>query len=45
MSVIINNPKEFREQLRKKINLFIKNKNRSINLEKAVFNYTIQQAK
>ena len=37
MSVIINNPKEFREQLRKKIYLFIKNKNKSINLEKAVF--------
>ena len=45
MSFIINDPKEFREKLRKKIYLFVKNKNKSINLEKAIFNYTIKEAK
>ena len=43
MSFIINDPKEFREKLRKKIYLFVKNKNKSINLEKAIFNYTIKK--
>ena len=45
MSFIIENPTEFRENLRTKFNSFIKKKNKSINLEKAVFNYTICQAK
>jgi len=45
MSFIIENPTEFRENLRNKFNSFIKNKNKSINLEKAVFNYTICQGK
>jgi len=45
MSFIINDPKEFREKLRKKIYSFVKNKNKSINLEKAIFNFTIKEAK
>ena len=45
MSYIIENPKEFRENLRKKLNLFIKNNTHSINLEKAVFNYAIIESK
>ena len=45
MSYIITNPQEFRQKLRNKINSFVKNKNRSINLEKAIFNYTIKESK
>ena len=45
MSYIIDNPKEFRENLRKKLNLFIKNDKHSANLEKAVFNYSIKESK
>ena len=45
MSYIISNPKEFRDNLRKKLNLFIKNNKHSINLEKAVFNYAITESK
>ena len=45
MSFIVENPTEFRENLRNKLDTFIKNKNKSINLEKAVFNYTICQSK
>ena len=45
MSYIIENPKEFRDNLRKKLNLFIKNNKHSINLEKAVFNYAITESK
>ena len=45
MSFVIENPTEFRENLRNKLNSFIKNKNSSTNLEKAVFNYTICQSK
>jgi len=45
MSFIVENPIEFRQNLRTKLNSFIKNKNKSTNLEKAVFNYTICQSK
>ena len=45
MSYIIDNPKEFRDNLRKKLNIFIKNNKHSINLEKAVFNYAIKESK
>ena len=40
----IKNPIEFRENIRKKINKFIKNKNKSENLEKGIFNYAIKEA-
>ena len=45
MAFVVENPTEFRENLRTKFNSFIKNKNKSTNLEKAVFNYTICQSK
>tara|TARA_B100000900_G_C20149469_1_gene541254 strand:- start:30 stop:560 length:531 start_codon:yes stop_codon:yes gene_type:complete len=45
MAVVIENPTKFRENLRGKLNTFIKNKNCSINLEKAVFNFAIKTAK
>ena len=45
MSYTIQNPKEFRENIQKKINSFVKNKKQSINLEKAVFNFAIKESK
>ena len=45
MSYIIQNPKEFRENIQKKINSFVKNNRQSINLEKAVFNFAIKESK
>ena len=45
MAVVIENPTEFRENLRGKLNTFIKNKTCSVNLEKAVFNFAIKTAK
>ena len=41
----IENSQEFRGNLQKKVNEIIKNKIISINLEKAIFNYTIQESK
>ena len=43
--MLISNPQEFRENLRKSVNKIIKKDNISINLEKAIFNYTIQESK
>ena len=43
--MLISNPQEFRENLRKSVNKIIKKENISINLEKAIFNYTIQESK
>ena len=43
--MLISQPDEFRENMRANINKFIKKKNISINLEKAIFNYTIREAK
>jgi len=45
MSYIIQNPKEFRENIQKKINSFVKNNRQSTNLEKAVFNFAIKESK
>ena len=45
MSYIIENPVEFRDNIRKKLKVFIKNNKHSINLEKAVFNYAIKESK
>tara|TARA_B100000902_G_scaffold269324_1_gene255258 strand:- start:4622 stop:5206 length:585 start_codon:yes stop_codon:yes gene_type:complete len=45
MSYIIDNPVEFRDNIRKKLKVFIKNNKHSINLEKAVFNYSIKESK
>ena len=39
------NTGKFREQLRKELNKFVKNKKKSTNIEKSVFNYTIKVAK
>ena len=40
--MLIENPQEFRKNLRKSIKKIIKKVNISLNLEKAIFNYTIQ---
>jgi len=45
MSYIIENPKEFRDNIAKKLDVFVKDNTKSINLEKAVFNYAIKQSK
>ena len=41
----INNPAEFRNNIRAKLNKIIKRKNISLNLEKGVYNYTIHASK
>ena len=41
----INNPVDFRNNIRKKLNKIIKKKSISLNLEKGIYNYTIQTAK
>jgi transcription elongation factor S-II len=41
----IENPEKFRKKLRSKLNKYIKNKEKSINLEKGIFNYSIEEAK
>ena len=41
----IENPVDFRNNLRIKLNKYIKNKNKSENLEKGIYNYAIQEAK
>ena len=41
----IQKPDEFRDNMRLNINKFIKKKSISVNLEKAIFNYSIRQAK
>ena len=43
--MLIENPQEFRKNLRKSIKKIIKKDNISLNLEKAIFNYTISEAK
>ena len=45
MTVVIENPNTFRQNLREQLNTFIKNKKRAINLEKAIFNFAIKVAK
>jgi transcription elongation factor S-II len=39
------NTGKFREQLRKELNRFIKNKKKSTNIEKSIYNFTIKVAK
>jgi len=41
----IENPEKFRKKLCIKLNKYIKNKNKSINLEKGIFNYAIKESK
>ena len=41
----ITNPTSFRENVRAKLNKIIRKKKLSLNLEKGIFNYTIQVAK
>ena len=40
----INNPTTFRENIVKKLNHKIKDDKKSINLEKAIFNYSLKEA-
>jgi len=40
----IENPNLFRENIRKKLNEYLKNENNSLNLEKGIFNYVIKEA-
>jgi transcription elongation factor S-II len=42
--LIINQPMEFRKNIIEKLNNIIKNENICINLEKGIFNFTIQRA-
>lgn len=44
MSITIHNPTEFRENIRNKLNAILNNEKHSINLEKGIFNYAIQEA-
>ena len=41
----IENPREFRKNIVSNLNKFIKSENISINLEKAVFNYSIKTSR
>ena len=41
----INNPEQFRENIRKKINKIVRKKKSSINVEKGIYNWTIIEAK
>ena len=41
----IQKPDEFRDNMRLNINKFIKKKSISVNLEKAIFNYSIESKK
>jgi len=41
----IKNSKKLREKVRNTFNKFIKNKKKSINLEKGIFNYAIRESK
>ena len=43
--MIINNHKEFRQNVAKNIENFIGNKKISINIEKGIYNYAINKAK
>lgn len=43
--MLVSNPEEFRNNLQNKLNIFLKHKKRSSNLEKAIFNYCIKIAK
>jgi DNA-directed RNA polymerase subunit M/transcription elongation factor TFIIS len=40
----IENPDLFRENIRKKLNEYLKNEKNSLNLEKGIFNYVIKEA-
>ena len=40
----ITEPKQFRSNIVKRLNKIIKNENQSINLEKGIFNYSLQEA-
>jgi len=40
----IANPKMFRLNVSKKLNVILKNENKSINLEKGIFNYSLKEA-
>ena len=40
---IIKDSKIFRENIVKEINKYINNENNSINIEKSIFNYSIQE--
>ena len=41
----IENPDKFRKKLCSKLNKYVKNKKKSINLEKGIFNYSIKESK
>jgi hypothetical protein len=43
--MIVGNPSCFRENVQKKLNRLIRKKNKSINLEKGIYNWTIGEAK
>ena len=40
----IENPDEFRSNIRKKLNEIVENENKSLNLEKGIFNYALKEA-
>ena len=40
----ISNPKEFRENIVIKLNTYVENKKKCINIEKSIYNFTIQEA-
>jgi transcription elongation factor S-II len=43
--MIINNPDKFRSNIINKINTIINDEKKSINIEKSIYNYTIQESK
>lgn len=43
--IAIKNPNSFRENVKKKLNIIVENSKQSINLEKGIYNYSLQQAK
>ena len=43
--MLVQQPEQFRKNLRKNLNTFLKNDKLAINLEIAIFNYCIQEAK
>lgn len=45
MSLKVNNPEKFRANIVKKMNTLIQNEKKSKNIEKSIYNYTIQESK
>ena len=43
--MFITEPEIFRENVRKKINVFLNNEKKTINIERSIYNYSIHKAK